>query len=465
MHLLTVAEVRKSIETYQPSCALRRQTEAVHSWRHHYEVFLLLAAETIEEGWPFQAYPPRWTERTRAALQQFQATLEQDFACHFPEQASSNLRRLSRALELAAADPKALSGRQVGLVRQMLIDSQTRWGAFATEERQQALARKERGSGEQLEAARGWLLKRLSQFPDQGGIADLDEFLAPFPGGSSLPAPLLERVKKAWSTSAKQLVAEKVIVSAKALAKVMPIWGQQAVDAESSLRLLREMVELFWSAFPQAETPIEALLEWDRLAKLAGLGFRASEPSPQRASQAHLKSSQTTASEAHGTLYEKYYAIPTQALMAPTLGTEELWSLCRSRVVDRGAGEPLRGQIAEELRIMTGCGMWDLWRELQPQIDALACAKACFKMITVEEQRKTSRKYQRWQKHRRIAHVWQRLVFFLSVGSQPVELFVEEHKTTGTHRPAVESLLDSLLSPPPVSKTLTGWCYSGLTDH
>ena len=80
---------------------------------------------------------------------------------------------------------------------------------------------------------------------------------------------------------------------------------------------------------------------------------------------------------------------------------------------------------------MTSVGLWPLWRELQPKIDALACADGIFRAITQGRKVQTTRKYQSWQQHRRIAAMWQRMVFFLSLTDEAeVSRFVKQRAET-----------------------------------
>lgn len=459
VHHSTVAQVAAQVRTYRRPRELRRMSEAVHGWRGYYEMFLKLVAETREQDWPFQNYPAGWSERARSAVWDFQAALGDGFDCHFPERASSNLRQLSQCLELAAARPQTLCGRQVGLVRRILTDSEARWGPIGSEQRTRAVAQRSEGGGEQFEAARESLLERLSCLEPQGGIQDLESLLAPTDRGIPIPAPLAERVRRAWLAPAAELVKTGVIESPHGLAQVSGQWTDQALRGDSSREALRAMVELAWSAFPQADLSA-TIADWNRLLLAAGSPTcltEARQPGPE-----HLHLARATALSAQGTLYESYYALPTGQLLDDRLKPNQLWELCRDRARARFGDQPQAGQIVEELRILTSQGLWALYTELRPALDPMACARKILAVIAGELKVPCPRKYQRWQRHKRIAHAWQRLVFFLSlVSPESLERFAEQHLggyIEGTTRQAVSALLADLRKPPKPSQVLTGWC-------
>ena len=106
--------------------------------------------------------------------------------------------------------------------------------------------------------------------------------------------------------------------------------------------------------------------------------------------------------------------------------------------------------------------LWALYTDLRPSVDPMACAGKTLAVIAAELKVPCPRKYQRWQRHKRIAHAWQRLVFFLSlVSSESLERFAEQHLggyTEGPTRQALGALLADLRKPPEPSQVLTGWC-------
>lgn len=428
VHLHTVEEVRAEIADYRPPRELRRMAESVHRWRARYEEFLLLLAETREEGWPFQVYPPGWSERAARTVGLFHKELDdEELACHFPERSSSNLRQLAQTLKDAACDPGLLNGRRVGLARRILDDTERRWGAIGSDRRAAALAIRKEGAGGRFERGRELLLARLEALNPGQGIADLEAVLAP--GDVPIPAPLAERARKAWLALPSQLINHGIIDSPLSLAKLSTRWAQAALEVGDARESLRALVALTWARFPYSATLNSQA--WDTLLQACGSPIRL-HPTPQEA----LYLAFATKKAARGTLYESYYALPS---LTPDLDDEGLLELGRQRA-RRENSEPKRIEVEEELLLMTSAGLWPLWSELRPPIEPITCAELVWRAIGRELKVGAPRLYQRRQRHRRIAHMWQRLVFFLSL-AEPAEVGV----FVKGHRPGAPAPLDRAL--------------------
>jgi hypothetical protein len=428
--------------------------EAVHGWRAHYETLLQLAAETRQEGWPFQFYPPGWAERAGAAVARFREALEASFDCHYPQRATSNLRQIGQAIELAAQQPGSLSGRQVGLVRRMLADSEARWGSLGSAERRQTVASRQNGSeGAAFEHARLALLKRLQALEPKSGVRDLAALLGPTDGGLAIPQPLAQRVRRAWLATPGELVRAGVLASMHDLTIVSGQWTDAAADAGPS-EALGDMVSLTWSAFPHA-APLDPLLEnWNRLLALSGSDLRLAGSGG--ATSLHLQLAQTTLGAAAGTLYARYYSLPSK--VGDLTHLEEL---CRQRARQRTAvADPPPGHIRQELRILTSHGLWPLWVEVRPTIDPLSCAHQTASWIQGQLGRPCSRTYQRWQRHKRVAHAFQHLVFYLSlVAPAQLEEFLGRYLTGSPDiaSKALAGMLQGLKETPEPAQIVIGW--------
>ena len=438
VHLHTVEEVIARVAAYQPPREMRRMTESLLGWRAHYEAFLELAAETREEGWPFQTYPSGWSERTRQALRAFQQALDkEDYACHFPERSSSNLRQLSQALEIATRDPSTLQGRQVGMLRRILIDTEARWGALGSARR--AAARRMDESHD-FERGRSLLLERLKSLDPQYGIEDIDAFLNPDP--VPIPAPLAQRVRLAWHARPGELLRHGVIDNPNALRKVALPWAQQALEKGEPREALRSMTATAWTWFPQAEALDSTVC--NRLLRASASPVQLEVDS----SDAALELALITSRASRDRLYGRYYQIPA---LPPDTTLEQLENHCDERA--RGPEldkEPHRLQLAEQRRILTSAGLWPLWRELQPEIDPLMCAGGVYKAIIGELRAEPTRRYRSLQQSRRIAWMWQRMVFFLSLASEDdLAHFVEQRRETcpPTLRKALTELTSACPSP------------------
>jgi hypothetical protein len=293
----------------------------------------------------------------------------------------------------------------------------------------------------------------------QGGIQDLESLLAPTDGGLPIPALLADRARRAWLAPPAQLVQTGVIESPHGLAQISGQWTDQALRGDSPREALRSMVELAWSAFPAADLSV-MITDWNRLLLAAGSATclaKAGHPGPE-----HLQLARATAMFAQGTLYESYYRLPTLQLLDERLEPNQLWELCRDRAQARFGGQPQVAQIVEELRILTSQGLWALYTDLRPSFDPMACAGRILTVVAGELRVPCPRRYQRWQRHKRIAHAWQRLVFFLSlVSRESLERFTDRSLASWPQSPARQvfnSLLSDLDKPQESSKSLSGWC-------
>lgn len=451
-----MAEVIEGVARYRPPRELRRMTEAAQQWRPHYENLLSLAAETYQQGWPFQQYPEGWPERAAAAAAALQGALRAAPECHYPERTDSNLRHLSRCLAQAAQDPASLSGRQVGLVRQIVADSQARWGPLGSASRAAALAARQAEGANSFETARTALLDRLGRLPPTGGIGDLDSILAPTAAGLAIPAPLARRVKQAWLAPVSELLSSRIVSSMAALEEIYGHWTRRAL-ARGEARpgaVLREMVAQSWSYFPQEPPGRLTLDRWNLLLERSSTPLRLAPPSLESLDTG-LALARAAARASQGTVYQRYFSLPVERLLEPTTGPDDLLEICRERARQRFDAEPGPGPMIEELRLLTSDGLWALQEVVRPSLDPRGAAWRCLLYLGRELSRPCPRQYQRWQQHRRVAHAWQRLVFFLSLaGPDALRPFIDEAHSKGLGPP---ELLKGLLQSPPLRNVLTGW--------
>jgi hypothetical protein len=456
-----VAEVVTLVADYRLPRELRRMAEAAQQWRPCYEQLLSLAAETRQDGWPFQHYPEGWSGRVQQAVSQLQMALDVAVECHYPQRADSNLGHLKATLSQAACDPASLIGRQVGLVRRILADSEARWGALGSPERAAALAEQLGAAAPAaFEQARATLLTRLAALPQEGGVEDLSALLAPTESGHPLPEPLAERAKQAWIAPLSELLRSRVVTSSVVWQELCRRWGDRVLinsPSEGAGSVLREMVAQSWSSFPHSAPESATLQLWNRLAESAEKSLRLATPGSSP--EVLWELARATARACQGSLYQRYYDLPVERLLAPDSTAEQLLELAHQRARQRFSDDrPQRGAIREELRLLTSDGLWPLQNALHPAIEPLPCARLCAREIIADLTRPCSRQYQRWQRDKRVAHAWQRLVFFLSLASpQEQRSFLTEAPRWGVGQEAWLELVRGLSEPPPFHRVPTGW--------
>ncbi len=452
--LATVEEAMAAIRDYQWPRELRRMDESLRGWRVHYERCLALLQETREpdDDWPLQHYPTDWRGRVEEALKGLEEALGEGFDCHFPERSNSNLRTLAETLRTAATEPESLSGRQVGLVRRILLDSEQRWGTPGSAQRREAL--EQRQAPVDLETVRDTLIARLQQLDPKSAIESLEEILAPV-AGQPMPRPLAERARRAWKATLPELIRDDVVDSPYDLGRALQAWTRIALQQPPEGVDLKELLRVVSTAFPQVGWEPETLEDWNRLLQHTGRSLRLKCPD-EPASKGHLELARRTVEGARDTLYQRYFGLP---LTAPR-SVADLEQLCQERARARfGTEQP--GAAAEELRLLVGGDLWPLWLELRPELDALSLAGRTLGWMAREMGRPVHRKYQRWQRHRRLAHAWQKVVVFLSLAHPELAReWLEQSPFTPDELPPRlrDRLTDLARGEAPLARIPTGWC-------
>ncbi len=480
-----VGWLRERVRSYRAPEELRRMSESLGAWLPLQETLLDLIAQTRVDGWPYQSFSPDWGERGQSVVNRLYELLSDEVACHFPQRTTSSLRELADQVEQAVADPAGLSGRQVGFARRILADSEERWGPIGSPERARALAARE-SDLPVLEEARVKLSDRLTRLPAHGGVENLETLLAPLPSGRKIPRRLAEEVLRCQIGSPRKLVDQHVLNDARDLGAIVRDWvaGLLRRSAHSQMtlpqnrmlgdlysshtgeafeelpwvrpifsppspvaagELAREMLALCWERFPEQWEPEELVREVWTL--LAWSGF---------APPGHVELVNLTRRSAQGLLYDRYYSISGIEI----LDKEALLEFCRERAASRGKPEEMpEARLREELRIMDAGGLWIFWNRLRPEIDPGRAATRIVRSLLALWERPRLRKNQRWQRHRELARLWQRLMFFLSL--LPTEGLESELKRLRTLCPEggeCRRMLERLPNPPSSTDTLVGWC-------
>lgn len=460
-------------------------SESLGAWLPLQESLLSLIAQTREDGWPYQSFPPDWAERGRTLVDRLYELLSDEVACHFPQRTTSSLRELADQVEQAIDDPAGLSGRQVGFARRILLDSEERWGPIGSPQRTRALSHRE-SDLPVLEEARFELLRRLAGLPAQGGVEDLEALLAPLSSGGKIPRRLVEEVRCCQVSSPRTLVDQQVLNSTHDLGVIAGDWvagllrdsthSQMSFPQSRLLRdlyssytgerfeelpwvrplfsppsptaaheLAREMLAVCWERFPEQWEPEELVREsW---ALLGWSGF----PRPGLVESVNL-----TRQGAQGSLYDRYYSLPEIEFSE----REALLEFCRERAASRGKPEEMpEARLLEEQRILDAGGLWIFWNRLRPEVDPSRAAARVVRALLVAWERPRLRKNQRWQRHRELARLWQRLLFFLSLlPTKELESRLKELRALCPEGGEIRRRLEALPGSPPPADTLVGWC-------
>lgn len=445
--LRDVGWLRERLESYRSPEEIRRMSESLGSWLPLREALFELLAETREDGWPYQTFPNRWDSSARAVLSRLDELLAGEVACHFPQRSTSAIRELAAQLEQALSDPARLTGRQVGRARRILCDSEARWGAIGSDERRRSL--KQRGGDLPVtEQARCELLRRLEPYSEHRGLEKPEGLLEPLADGRAIPRRLAQDVEQCRLASPRELAEFGVVSNLQQLAGLAPNWVELLrPTAEGALGCARELISISWTFFPEQSEPQELVEEISTLLSRAGF------PRPERDELVRH-----TRECARDTLYESYYRTAEVDRLEHGLSLEEL---CRQRAAARGKPEEMPpARLDEELRLLEAAGLWYFWDRLRPSLDARAAAWRLVGALNKAYERPRLRRNQRWQRHREVAHLWQRLLFFLSLlppGQLPAVLrqLGQRSLTSSELRAALERLSEV----PSVEGTLVGWSF------
>ncbi len=217
-------------------------------------------AELIDGGWPCQIYPPGWRERAQTWLADYGRLRASHRPCRRLERAQEAGTRLRAALARCVADPRSLSGREVGAIRRMLALIAAARG-LPDSPRSQALRQRQAQHAKlPTRRERAMLLRqRLRSYPQDAGLSALEPVLVPitqqesqrlgFPAERPLPASLHTWLLRCLDAPIEVLVDKGVIPSGEILARVVPQLSAQVGAAGIADETLRRLYTAIYQAF------------------------------------------------------------------------------------------------------------------------------------------------------------------------------------------------------------------------
>lgn len=308
VRLHDVADVVRRLRGARVPGDILTMQEALSVWVLHADRIAALIAETVEGpeprlvsegadgtsaaegGWPFQAFPPGWTERARAALADYEALRADHARSGKPERLGANPARLRHALALAAADPARLTGLDVGRVRTALAQIDAKRGLPGSE--RLAALRTEQARIAALPTKVAWATALAERLDGHSGggltLADVEALLAPvtpeetgrhgLPAGAPFPESVRPSLLRAVDASPEEHVAWGTIRSGEALARVVPRLAAQARVTGAADAALRRLSEATYEAFRRRRSVL--LLNLEHQIRLEELPWvRALRPS------------------------------------------------------------------------------------------------------------------------------------------------------------------------------------------
>lgn len=285
VHLRTVGQVLHDLGAVRVRAQIERMHEALRHWTPLYDDAVSLFLETVEGevpsfqqdasgalvrradgnpvvqgGWPCRTYPNDWSVRATALLARYASLRETHRLSGKPEHDRENFYILRKHLAVAASDPRALTGRDVGMIRKVLASFVTAHGAPGSARRAATRAAQARDVARPTMSSQARLLRRrLEGLPRDAGVDDLGRVTAPVDAdeavslgcaeGDALPPSLLEKVQRCWAAPVDALVARGVVTSADVLATLLPQLTAQVAVGDVDDPAARRLFGAVYAAF------------------------------------------------------------------------------------------------------------------------------------------------------------------------------------------------------------------------
>jgi len=305
VHLRSVGDVLGDLQAVKARPQIDRMHEALTHWTPLYDQAVALFLETVvgevpslatdaagalvrradgcpvvQGAYPCQRYPEGWAARAQRLLDAYASLRETHTRSGKPDNPKENFARLRGYLARCVADPKSLTGRDVGTLRKVLASFVTAHGApdsarrGATREAQRRIA-----ALPSLKAQSEVLCARLRPYPRDEGLGSLDLVCAPRTAreaaglgvaeGSAWPEALLGRVERCLEASVDVLVSRGIVSSGDVLAELLPQVTAQVAVADFDDARLRRLYGALYSAFRRRRSLL--LLHLEKQVKLSEL--------------------------------------------------------------------------------------------------------------------------------------------------------------------------------------------------
>ncbi|MEM1127418.1 MAG: hypothetical protein AAGI71_12255 [Bacteroidota bacterium] len=294
VRLISVREAERILLATRTPTAILTEREVLSVWAPFEDRLVELFAETVEGrypqvvspaaggaamvegGWPCQVYPEGWPARAQTLLDRYEQLRAEHVHGSRHADPARNLARLLAVLRVAAEDPRALTGRQVGVVRATLAWIAAKRGRPGSAQlralrAQQAAVASRPTKGAWAEA----LAHRLADHDHRLHTADLGALLAPVTsdeaealgvppeaplGGAFRPA-FQHLLRRATHAPMEQHLAWKTITSGETLAQVVPPLTARIRSAALDDPALRWLDEAVYAAFSRRRSLLLLNLE------------------------------------------------------------------------------------------------------------------------------------------------------------------------------------------------------------
>jgi hypothetical protein len=260
VHRHTVAQTVAALQSRRHRLEVERMMEALRVWQPMYDRAVSLFLETVQDDWPCRVFPADWKSRGQALLDDYIRLREVHKLCAKPDRPKENFARLRDYLQTSIDDPEKLTWGDRARIRDILRSYTTRHGFPDSAQFAERRAVQARTAGlPTYTELTPVVIARLQQFPESGGIGNIDPIASPVataestrfmvPEGSKLPECLALKARRSWDAPIDQLVEKGVIPSSEVLAQIVPQITAQVRAAGIQDHDLRRLYGAVYSAF------------------------------------------------------------------------------------------------------------------------------------------------------------------------------------------------------------------------
>lgn len=402
LSLETAAETVRRLRAKKPSRQMAAMKETLVRWVPMYDRAVALFLSTVrgpiprfgrnedgtlarqangqpvvEGGWPCQIFTRQWKGRAEALLADYERERSEHPLAKGPDRPKGNFARLRHYLQICIDDPKALTGRDVGVIRKILASFVSRHGTLGSPRLnrvRRAQARDAALPGPDVFAH--VIAERIDRHAALGGLDTIADELGPITDaesqttglavGTPIPKRVTSSARRCLEGTLDTLTEAGIISSAEVLAGLVPRLAgaakANAIESPALRRLyeeayaashrrrtiapiedlpwitamepsltsnyasryvsyetLRELARTALVSFPQTITPNALVNELRTLVAAAELPLRLTNTFTAgtgacRFDENHLLSARQAIPVISDTLYHRYYGLPLDAL-------------------------------------------------------------------------------------------------------------------------------------------------------
>lgn len=254
VQLCDVGEVRQQLANLAPQPRLAVQKEVVTTQLPFYDAAIALFLMTYEHDWPCRHYPDGWFEHATLLCDSFDAA----WGVHNP--LKERVGELYVLLRQCVCDPKTLTGRQVGRIRQIVNEFMHKHGHPESEtHRQHRLNQSAHVAAPEHHLIAKVVSGRLVSHSDSEGITDFSALLLPLSDeeakvfgvreGVAIPAAVRRRLERCRQGTIAELIDKGLIRSADTVAQLLPAMTAEICSAGFRDDALRRLSIATYRAF------------------------------------------------------------------------------------------------------------------------------------------------------------------------------------------------------------------------